>query len=43
MLRSFWSRWIAAKPQKHQPMRNAHYLGLHIAEATRKAGYGRWR
>jgi len=43
MFRSFLSRWVVAKPEKYPPMRNAHYLGLHIAEATRKAGYGRWR
>tara|TARA_R100001163_G_C5063774_1_gene201160 strand:+ start:2379 stop:2510 length:132 start_codon:yes stop_codon:yes gene_type:complete len=43
MFRRLWSRWIAAKTEAHPPMPNAHYLGVHIAEATSKAGYRWWR
>lgn len=34
--------WIARlfrKPPAKPGLKNAHYLGVHMAEATRKAGY----
>lgn len=36
-----WIKRLFAKPTAATGMKNAHYLGIHIAEATRKAGY-RW-
>jgi len=36
-----WIKRLFAKPPAKPSLPNAHYLGIHIAETTRKAGY-RW-
>ena len=34
-----WIKRLLHKPPVKPGLRNAHYLGVHIAEATRQAGY----
>jgi hypothetical protein len=43
MVIKFLRSLMLPPPQKHPPLRNAHYLALHIGEATSKAGYSLWR
>jgi len=43
MVIRFFRRLMLPSPDKYPPLRNAHYLGLHIAQATSKAGYRWWR
>tara|TARA_R110002020_G_scaffold169207_6_gene358253 strand:+ start:896 stop:1027 length:132 start_codon:yes stop_codon:yes gene_type:complete len=43
MVIKFFRSLMLPPPEKNPPMRNAHYLMLHIGQATGKAGYSLWR